>query len=127
MLATLSRQSGGARVDAWCVARRVLFLNANQTMRPYRVAPLGLAFVASATREAGHEVRFIDFPESAAEWRRFRREVVEGPAAYLAVGIRNLDNSDYHAFESYLRGPAKLVAEARRWSPELRVILGGPA
>jgi radical SAM superfamily enzyme YgiQ (UPF0313 family) len=105
----------------------VLFLNANQTMRPYRVAPLGLAFVASATRAAGHEVRFIDFPESAADWRRFRRAVQEWPADYLAVGIRNLDNSDFHAFESYLREPARLVAEARRWRPSLRVILGGPA
>jgi radical SAM superfamily enzyme YgiQ (UPF0313 family) len=105
----------------------VLFLNANQTMRPYRVAPLGLAFVASATRAAGHEVRFVDFPDSAAGWRRFRRAVQDWPADYLAVGIRNLDNSDFHAFESYLREPARLVAEARRWRPELRVILGGPA
>src|SRR3954462_598494 len=83
--------------------RRVLFLNANETMRPYRVAPLGLAFVASATRAAGHDVRFVDFPESRAEMRRFREAVGSWPADYLAVGIRNLDNSDFHAFESYLK------------------------
>ncbi len=108
-------------------ARRVLFLNANETMRPYRVAPLGLAFVASATRAAGHDVRFIDFPESAKERERFRRAVSDWPADYLAVGIRNLDNSDFHAFETYLRQPAALVAEARAARPKIRVILGGPA
>lgn len=107
--------------------RRVLFLNANETMRPYRVAPLGLAFVASATRTAGHEVRFIDFPETDAEVRAFARTLTDWPADYLAVGIRNLDNSDFHAFETYLKGPARLVAAARKARPGLRVILGGPA
>lgn len=109
------------------VRRRVLFLNANETMSPYRVAPLGLAFVASATRNAGHEVRFLDLPETKRERREFRRALVEWPADYLAVGIRNLDNSDFHGFESYLTQPAALVAEARRVRPDLRVILGGPA
>ena len=96
-------------------------------MRPYRVAPLGLAFVASATRAAGHDVRFVDFPESRAEMRRFREAVGSWPADYLAVGIRNLDNSDFHAFESYLKQPAALVAEARKARSGVRVILGGPA
>lgn len=107
--------------------RRVLFLNANETMRPYRIAPLGLAFVASATRAAGHDVRFVDFPETTAQRRAFRAAVAGWPADYLAVGIRNLDNSDFHAFHTYLDGPAKLVAEARAAQPGVRVILGGPA
>ncbi len=105
----------------------MLFLNANETMSPYRVAPLGLAFVASATRAAGHEVRFLDFPESSAEKAEYRRVIAEWPADYLAIGVRNLDNSDFHAFESYLRSPAMLVAEARAARPSLRIILGGPA
>jgi anaerobic magnesium-protoporphyrin IX monomethyl ester cyclase len=108
-------------------SRRVLFLNANETMKPYRVAPLGLAFVASAVRSAGHDVRFVDYPETAAQHAAFRSLVAEWPADYLAVGIRNLDNSDFHAFESYLHGPATLVAEARSARPSLRIILGGPA
>ena len=106
---------------------RVLILNANATMSPYRVAPLGLAFVASATRAAGHEVRFLDLPRSRAQHRQFRRLLTEWPAEYLALGIRNLDNSDFHGFESYLDEPAALVAEARRASPRLRVIVGGSA
>jgi radical SAM superfamily enzyme YgiQ (UPF0313 family) len=83
--------------------------------------------VASATEAAGHEVRFIDFPETASEHRRFRTALSEWRPDYLAVGVRNLDNSDFHAFESYLRQPAALVAEARRAQPGMRVILGGPA
>ena len=93
---------------------RVLFLNANATMSPYRVAPLGLACVASATRDAGHEVKFLDLPETKTQWKEFRRLLTEWPTDYLAVGIRNIDNSDFHGFESYLEAPAALVAEARR-------------
>ena len=78
-------------------------------MSPYRVAPLGLAFVASATRQAGHEVRFLDLPQTRAEHRRFRRLLTDWPVDYLAVGIRNLDNSDFHGFESYLTAPAALA------------------
>lgn len=105
----------------------MLFLNANETMRPYRVAPLGLAFVASATRSAGHEVRFVDFPESSAQMRAYRRIISDWAPDYLAVGIRNLDNSDFHAFESYLDEPSRLVREARATRPQIRVLLGGPA
>jgi hypothetical protein len=108
-------------------SRQVLFLNANGTMRPYRVPPRNLAFVARATKAAGHDVRFIDLPETSAQHRAFRRVLSEWSADSLAVGIRNLDNSGFHGFESYLRQPAALVAEARRARPGIRVILGGPA
>jgi anaerobic magnesium-protoporphyrin IX monomethyl ester cyclase len=107
--------------------RRVLFLNANETMRPYRVAPLGLAFVASATQAAGHDVRFVDFPETRGERRAYRCLIADWQPHYLAIGIRNLDNSDFHAFESYLHQPSQLVREARTAWPGIRVLLGGPA
>ena len=96
-------------------------------MRPYRVAPLGLAFVASATEAAGHEVRFVDFPETRGEMRAYRRLISDWAPDYLAVGVRNLDNSDFHAFESYLHQPSRLVREARIARPGICVLLGGPA
>lgn len=108
-------------------SQRVLFLNANETTRPYRVAPLGLAFVASATKAAGHEVRFTDWPSGKRERGALRKMVRVWSTDILAVGLRNLDNSDYHAFESYLQRPAQLLAELRRERPEMRIILGGPA
>jgi radical SAM superfamily enzyme YgiQ (UPF0313 family) len=106
---------------------RILLLNANATMSPYRVAPLGLAFVASALEAAGHHVRFLDLPQSSRDRRRFLRVLSDWPADFLALGIRNLDNSDFHGFQSYLAEPAALVSEARRLRPDLKVIVGGSA
>lgn len=45
----------------------------------------------------------------------------------MALGIRNLDNSDFHALETYLEGPGMLVEQARRLAPRTRVVVGGSA
>lgn len=107
--------------------RRVLLVNANETTRPYRVAPLGLAFVATATEQAGHDVRFVDLPQTRAGRRRFIATLRDWQPEYLAFSIRNLDNSDFHALETYLDGPAKLIREARRIVSHATIIVGGPA
>lgn len=109
------------------LSRRVLFVNANETVRPYRVAPLGLAFVATTTERAGHYVRFLDLPQTASGHRRYRTLLRDWKPEYVALGIRNLDNSDFHALETYLDGPAGLIREARRVVPRVKVVVGGPA
>lgn len=108
-------------------ARRVLCVNANETTRPYRVAPLGLAFVATATERAGHEVRFVDLPQTTTGQRQFRAALRDWHPDYVALGIRNLDNSDFHALETYLGGPAELIRIARQIVPYAKIIVGGPA
>lgn len=113
-------------IDGQC-GRRVLFVNANDTARPYRVAPLGLAFVATATERAGHAVRFVDLPQTRTGRRRYRALLRTWHPNYVALGIRNLDNSDFHRLETFLDAPAALVREAHRLAPSARVIVGGPA
>ncbi len=105
----------------------MLFVNANETTRPYRVAPLGLAFVASATERAGHEVRFIDPPQTKRGLKQVESLLCTWQPDYVALGIRNLDNSDFHALETYLQSPAEMIAAVRRFVPRARTIVGGPA
>ncbi len=107
--------------------RRVLCVNANETTRPYRVAPLGLAFVATATERAGHEVRLVDLPQTMTGKRQFLAALRDWRPDYVALGIRNLDNSDFHALETYLNGPAELIRTARQIVPHAKIIVGGPA
>lgn len=104
-----------------------MFVNANETARPYRVAPLGLGFVATATERAGHYIRFVDLPHKASGHRRYLALLRDWRPDFVALGVRNLDNSDFHALETYLGGPAKLVGEARRIVPRARIVIGGPA
>ena len=39
---------------------RILLVYSNQTRDLILPAPIGLSYVATATRRAGHEVRFVD-------------------------------------------------------------------
>jgi radical SAM superfamily enzyme YgiQ (UPF0313 family) len=106
---------------------RVLFVNANETVRPYRVAPLGLAFVAAATERAGHDVRFVDSPRTFSARREYVKALRTWKPDVVALGIRNLDNSDFHALETYLQGPAEWIRMARQFAPSAKIIVGGPA
>jgi len=85
----------------------VLFVNANETCRQYRVAPLGLAFVATATERAGHSVRFRDLPQTAYGQPRYHSGLRDWQPDYVALSICNLNNSDYHAPGFKRASPAK--------------------
>lgn len=102
-------------------------LNGNETQRPYRVAPLGMAFVASSVQASGREVRFLDQLQGFRGVQRLVKVLRQWKPGVIGIGIRNLDNSDFHAFHSYLSLPAKLVAAIRRELPEAIVVLGGSA
>ena len=49
----------------WEVAVRVLLISANTERINMPVPPLGLGLVATATRQAGHEVSFVDLLSEA--------------------------------------------------------------
>ena len=95
-------------------SRRVLFVNANETARPYRVVPPGLTFITVAAERAGYDARFADLPQTAAGCRHF------------IAALRNWQ-PEYVALETYRDGPAKLIRKVRRIFPNVKVVFGGPA
>ena len=81
---------------------RVLVISTNRESLPDPVAPLGAAYVATAARKAGHDVRMLDLqfvvdaPMALKDaWRTFRPQVV-------ALSIRNIDNVAFPHSVSYL-------------------------
>lgn len=103
---------------------RVLLISGNTAMLPDPVAPLGLAYVSSAVRSHGHEVRCLDlcFSERIEDalqgaFLHFRPEVV-------GISLRNIDNVSFPQTVSYLPFYKELVAACRRLS-RAPVILGG--
>jgi radical SAM superfamily enzyme YgiQ (UPF0313 family) len=106
---------------------RVLLVNANRKADLLAAAPIGLCYVATATRQAGHDVRVLDlcFAGSRAlahlrsAVRTFRPETV-------GFSVRNVDNVNLLRPVSYLPGVANLVAEVRRYC-DSPIVLGGSA
>ncbi|HXG71923.1 MAG TPA: radical SAM protein [Gemmatimonadaceae bacterium] len=106
---------------------RVLLVSTNRERQPYPVVPNGLAAVASALDEAGHEVRLLDLcfekhPATAAA-----RAAVNFKPEIIGVSVRNIDNSDAIALRHYTPEAREVLAALRRAAPSAKVIAGGAA
>lgn len=103
---------------------RIAFVSGNREQLPDAVVPLGLLYVIAATPDR-HEKVLIDLcfetePEKAlrARLHSFRPDLV-------AVGLRNIQNSDYSGISDNLAYYAGLIAAAREVSAAPIVMGGG--
>lgn len=111
---------------------RILLIYSNQSRELVPAPPVGLSYVASAARAAGHEVKLLDLAFAddllgmlADAIAAFRPEVV-------GLSIRNIDNVIHQRFDSPLAALQQQVAVIRAkaraadGSP-VPLVLGGPA
>jgi radical SAM superfamily enzyme YgiQ (UPF0313 family) len=103
---------------------RILLISVNRERMPYPVAPLGLAYIAGALKQAGHDVRAIDLCFSTDIEHDLTRIVEEFPPDAVGISLRNLDNLTYPSSLSYLPELEETVAIARRRTPAPLVIGG---
>ncbi|MHB0970486.1 MAG: cobalamin-dependent protein [Thermoanaerobaculia bacterium] len=105
---------------------RVLFVYFNPTRDAAPAAPIGLAYVASAAADAGHDVRVADLIFARAPERALERAIADFEPEVIAFSIRNIDNVMMQRSEAQLEGSARLVRLARRRSAAT-IVVGGPA
>ena len=96
---------------------------------PHAVYPLGMATVASALLEAGHQVRQFDWLASNREGRLLEQTIAAFGPDVVAVSIRNVDLIDSlaefrDAWE--LKEAQEVVALVRRATP-VPILIGGAA
>ena len=103
---------------------RILLVSANRTSVNMPVFPLGLAYLGSSLREAGHDVAIFDLlgledpgPAVAGRIRAFRPDLI-------GVSIRNIDNQDPFQPEFYLPEIREIIRACRKVS-HAPVVLGG--
>lgn len=109
------------------MSARVLLVSTNRERAPYPVVPNGLACVASALEEAGHEVRVLDLM-----FARDTDAAVRGTARgfdpdVVGVSVRNIDNSDAIALRHYTPDAVATLAALREAAPRARIVAGGAA
>jgi radical SAM superfamily enzyme YgiQ (UPF0313 family) len=105
---------------------RVLLVYSNRSHDLIAAPPIGLAYVATATRAAGHDVRVLDLllprrplPLLAAAVREHRPDVV-------GFSVRNIDNVVHQRLRPHLDELRGQIAVVRRQS-SARIVLGGAA
>jgi radical SAM superfamily enzyme YgiQ (UPF0313 family) len=106
---------------------RVLLISANRERQPYPVVPNGLACVASALAQAGHEVRFIDLCFERDPVRAASKAARDMRPSVIGVSIRNIDNSDAIALRHYTPEGRAIFSALRTAAPTAKIIAGGAA
>ena len=104
---------------------RVMLVYTNRTRIMEPAPPIGLSYVATATRHAGHNVHFVDLMMSAnplvdleTALKKFQPEVV-------GFSIRNIDNIIAQNVSWHFTEVRDYLAAVRKHS-SAKIVLGGP-
>lgn len=105
---------------------RVLLAYTNECLDFLPPPPIGLAYVATATRDAGHDVRFLDLLLGGDPLERLRHTVAQFRPDVVGLSVRNIDNVVHQRLQPFM---ARLDAQIRvlRSETTAPLVLGGPA
>jgi len=103
---------------------RILLVSANREHIPDPIFPLGLACVAAATRNAGHEVSVADLCFGNNPLSELGKQVNLFQPDIIGVSLRNVDNAAYPRTVDYLEQHREVVATLHALT-DAPVVLGG--
>ena len=108
---------------------RVLLISTNTSQDPYPVYPLGMATVATALTDAGHDVIQFDWLVAGCAPESLSKTLGTFVPEVVAVSIRNIDRVDSLAESNggwELQGARDMIALIRQ-QVDVPILIGGPA
>ena len=103
---------------------KVLLISANTEQGNMPAMPLGLAFVAEATREAGHAVFMIDLMFEMDAEAVLAQAITEFRPDCIGISVRNIDDQNFEN-PNFLLNKVKEVVTACREMSGAPIVLGG--
>lgn len=104
---------------------KILLVSCNPVVAPYPVYPLGMAVIASALKQGGHDVRQHDMLAGGFSLEKLRETLAADPPGLIGISFRNLDNVNACSEAWYVDQLAELVG-ALRAASSAPILLGGP-
>lgn len=104
---------------------RVLMISANTEQINVPVLPLGMAGVAAAAGQAGHEIRILNLMRPG-HVTGFSTDAIAGfRPDVIGISVRNIDDQNMEAAKFLLPQVKRVVRECRQ-SSNAPIVLGGP-
>ena len=103
---------------------RVLLISANTEMINMPVLPLGMAFVARAAEDAGHEVSQINLMAEPEALKTLAERIQKVQPDIIGISVRNIDDQ-VSSQPRFLLDPVKAIVSICRQNSEVKIVLGG--
>lgn len=105
---------------------RVMLVYSNRTRIMEPAPPIGLSYVATAARNAGHAVRFVDLMISRNPHQDLETALRDFQPEVVGFSIRNIDNIIAQNVTWHFVEMRELISLTRKHS-SAPIVLGGPA
>jgi len=103
---------------------RVLLISANTETINMPVLPLGMAFVARAAEDAGHEVSQINLMAESEALKTLAGRIQKIQPDIIGMSVRNIDDQ-ISLQPRFLLDPVKAIVSTCRENSEAKIVLGG--
>ena len=103
---------------------RILLVSANREHLPDPIFPLGLAYIAAAVSEAGHEIDVADLCFGHKPLDNLRNQLANFQPQVIGLSLRNVDNAAYPLTVDYLALHREVV-DTLHAASNAPVVLGG--
>ena len=105
---------------------RVLLIYSNTSTELLPAPPIGLSYIATATAQAGHDVKFIDMLMDPHGMTSLYETLNSYKPQVIGISVRNIDNLVHQRSESHIEQLNQQIALIREHS-DTDIVLGGPA
>ena len=103
---------------------KTLLISANWATSPYPIYPIGMSMVATALKQAGHQVELFDFLQNDCSFDSVKAKVESCQPEVVGLSIRNIDNVNAAHEQRYIDSVRQMV-ECIREVTSSKVVLGG--
>ncbi|HEU6446991.1 MAG TPA: radical SAM protein [Verrucomicrobiae bacterium] len=105
---------------------RALLVYTNRTRVMEPAPPIGLSYIATAARDEGHQIRFLDLMPSRKPLDDLKKALSEFRPEIVGFSIRNIDNTIAQRVSRHLPEVAAMVRIVRE-DGDAKIVIGGPA